>query len=47
MIVPKKYILRFLALGYLLAVLLGPLSMVFWRSKLLSRPYRGPWVYPT
>src|SRR6478672_8960012 len=28
----RKYVLRFLALGYLLAVLLGPLSMVFFRA---------------
>src|SRR3954471_8634638 len=28
----KKYVLRFVALGYLLVVLLAPLSMVFWRS---------------
>ena len=28
----RKYILRFTALGYLLVVLLAPLSMVFWRS---------------
>src|SRR3954469_21086549 len=28
----RKYILRFVALGYLLVVLLAPLSMVFWRS---------------
>ena len=28
----RKYTLRFVALGYLLVVLLAPLSMVFWRS---------------
>src|SRR3954452_5523425 len=28
----RKYVLRFVALGYLLVVLLAPLSMVFWRS---------------
>jgi sulfate/thiosulfate transport system permease protein len=28
----RKYLLRSVALGYLLVVLLGPLSMVFWRS---------------
>jgi sulfate/thiosulfate transport system permease protein len=28
----RRYLLRFVALGYLLVVLLGPLSMVFWRS---------------
>jgi sulfate transport system permease protein len=28
----RKYLLRFVALGYLLVVLLAPLSMVFWRS---------------
>ena len=28
----RRYVLRFTALGYLLVVLLGPLSMVFWRS---------------
>jgi sulfate transport system permease protein len=28
----RRYVLRFLALGYLLAVLLGPLSMVFFRA---------------
>jgi len=28
----RRYLLRFVALGYLLVVLLAPLSMVFWRS---------------
>jgi sulfate/thiosulfate transport system permease protein len=28
----RRYVLRFVALGYLLVVLLAPLSMVFWRS---------------
>src|SRR3954454_17764283 len=28
----RKYVLRFLALGYLLLVLLGPISMVFVRA---------------
>ena len=28
----RKYVLRFVALGYLLVVLVGPLSMVFWRA---------------
>ncbi len=28
----RKYTLRFVALGYLLLVLVGPLSMVFWRA---------------
>src|SRR3954468_1532817 len=32
MSVRRKLILRFVALGYLLLVLLGPLSMVFWRA---------------
>jgi sulfate transport system permease protein len=30
--VRRKYTLRFVALGYLLLVLVGPLSMVFWRA---------------
>src|SRR5258706_8183623 len=28
----RRYLLRAVALGYLLVVLLGPLAMVFWRS---------------
>src|SRR5437899_11882407 len=28
----RRYLLRFLALGYLLALLIGPLSMVFFRA---------------
>ena len=28
----RRYALRFVALGYLLVVLLGPLAMVFWRA---------------
>lgn len=28
----RKKVLRFIALGYLLLVLLGPLAMIFWRS---------------
>ena len=49
----RRYVLRFLALGYLLAVLLGPLSMVFFRAfdkgtdplwKTLSDPNKGRMV---
>jgi sulfate/thiosulfate transport system permease protein len=29
--VPRKYVVRATALGYLLIVLIGPLSMLFWR----------------
>ena len=28
----RRYVLRTVALSYLLVVLLGPLAMVFWRS---------------
>ena len=28
----RRYLLRFTALGYLLVVLIAPLSMVFWRA---------------
>ena len=28
----RRYALRFVALGYLAAILIGPLAMVFWRT---------------
>ncbi len=28
----RRYVPRFIALGYLAAILVGPLAMVFWRT---------------